>query len=243
MSDSRSTRLFSFNQRWFARLAVVALISVVTTQTGCNILRSLDQTAALTYRDLVWSKRAFNLRFGNCDREYSDHFRNGFHEGYIDVCQGGDGYTPALPPDSYRGYEYQSADGSKCVDAWFEGYPAGVAAARKDNSGSFHDIAVSRLLESAIKHEKSKPKVTSDVPVVSPKNVFENQPPANQAPPLPRQTALPVHQNGVPAVLAADPSIEWETTPTVVPTGFPTGSSSFELSSPVPIRPATNWTE
>ena len=171
MSDSRSIRFFSLNHQWLARFTVVALVGVIATQTGCNILRSFDQAAAITYRDLVWSKRAYNLRYGNCERPYAEHFRNGFCDGYSDVCQGGDGYTPALPPDNYRGYEFQSADGSNCVDAWFEGYPAGVAAARKDNSGNFHDLAVSRLLESAIKQEKSKPKVTGEVPVVTGKKV------------------------------------------------------------------------
>ena len=141
------------------------------------MLRTFDQTAALTFRDLVWSKRAFNLRYGNCDRPYSDHFENGFRDGYSDVCQGGDGYTPALPPDNYRGYEFQSADGSNCVKAWFEGYPAGVAAAKKDNSGSYHDLAVSRLLDAAIKQEKTKPKMNGAVPVIAGKKVVgENTP-------------------------------------------------------------------
>jgi len=251
MSDSRSIHLCSLNRQWLVRLAVVALISVTATQAGCNVLRSFDQTAAITFRDLVWSKRAFNLRYGNCDRPYAEHFRNGFCDGYSDVCQGGDGYTPALPPDSYRGYEFQSADGSNCVNAWFEGYPAGVAAARKDNSGSYHDLAVSRLLESAIKQEKNKPKLTGEVPVVTGKKVVgDRTPPADfKAPPVPTRADIPVLQNSnslgpsdIPSVLSADSNIDWETAPLVVPTGF-TPSSSFELDGPVPIRPSTNWSE
>ena len=224
MSDSRSTPPVSFNQRWLVRLAIVAFIGITASQTGCSILRSFDEAAALTFRDLVWSKRAYNLRYGNCDRAYSDHFENGFCEGYRDVCQGGDGYTPALPPDSYRGYEYQSSDGSKCVDAWFEGYPAGVAAAKKDNSGSFHDIAVSRLLEAAVKQEKTKPKVTGDVPVVSDKTlVNENRTTYRQSPPIVGRPEFPIHRSGLPAVLSADPNIDWKTTSPVVPAGFNPG--------------------
>jgi len=244
MSDSRSIRFFSSNRQRLGRLAVAALIVVTATQTGCNVLRSFDQAAALTYRDLVWSKRAFNLRFGNCDRPYAEHFENGFCEGYSDVCQGGDGFTPALPPDSYRGYEYQSADGSKCVDAWFEGYPAGVAAARKDNSGSFHDLAVSRLLESAIKQEKNKPKLTGEVPVVSGKKVVGEKNPVDfTPPPIPSHPNIPAPSYEVPGVLSADPSIQWNTEPVVVPAGFTPSSSSFELEGRVPIRPSTNWSE
>lgn len=244
MSDSRSIRLFSLNRQWLVRLAAVALIGVTTTQTGCNVLRSFDQTAAVTYRDLVWSKRAYNLRYGNCDRPYSEHFRNGFCDGYSDVCQGADGYTPALPPDTYRGYEFQSADGSKCVDAWFDGYPAGVAAAKKDNSGSFHDLAVSRLLDAAIKQEKTKPKMTGEVPVVTGKKVAgENSPADFKAPPVPTRAALPIPSSELPSVLSADPDIEWDTTPMVVPAGFAPSSPSFELEGRVPIRPTTDWTE
>jgi len=248
MSDFRSIRLLNSNRQWLVRLAVVALIGVTATQAGCNVLRAFDQTAALTFRDMVWSKRAFNLRYGNCDRPYAEHFKNGFCDGYSDTAQGGDGFTPALPPDTYRGYEFQSADGGKCVDAWFEGYPAGVAAARKDNSGSYHDLAVSRLLDAAIKQEKTKPKVSGAVPVVSGKKVVDQNGPRRspvdyKAPPLPLRTAVPAFRRGMPSVISQDSNIEWETTPRVVPAGFEPELPSFEVNSPEQIRAATRWTE
>ena len=247
MSNSRSIQSVSVTSQWLVRLAVIALIGITATQSGCNVLRSFDQTAALTFRDLVWSKRAFNLRFGNCNRPYAEHFENGFIEGYSNVCQGGDGYTPALPPDTYRGYEFQSADGSKCVEAWYQGYPAGVAAARKDNSGSYHDLAVSRLIEAAIKQEETKPKLTGKVPVVPGQKVAnEGQPlplPTIQTPPAPRRTAIPRTFNEIPSVISNDPNLDWETSPTVVPAGFAPEVPAFETNSPVPIRPATSWTE
>lgn len=143
-----------------------AAIAMVASSVGCSTFRALDETAALTYRDYVWAKRAYNLRYGNCDRPYAEHFRNGFCEGYADVSQGGDGYVPALPPDDYRGYEFQSADGAKCVDAWFEGYPAGVAAAKQDKSGSYHDVMISRMIEDAVKQEKTDATLPSEVSVV-----------------------------------------------------------------------------
>ena len=140
--------------------ALIAFSSV-----GCSTWRSFDESAALTFRDYVWSKRAYNLRYGNCNRPYGDHFRNGFRAGYSDIASGGDGFVPALPPDDYRGYEYQSADGSKCVNAWFEGYPAGVAAARQDSTGSYNDIMISRMIDAAVKQDKTTAKLPGDVPV------------------------------------------------------------------------------
>ena len=83
------------------------------------------------------------------------------------MCNGGDGYVPALPPEEYRAPEYQSADGAKCVNSWFEGYPAGVAAARKDKSGTYHDVLISRMIDSAIDQSNTDPVLPADVQVVS----------------------------------------------------------------------------
>lgn len=118
-----------------------------------------------SYRDRVWAKRAYNLRYNNCDRPYETHFQNGFISGYCDTCNGGDGYVPALPPEDYRGFEYQSPDGAQCVKSWFEGFPAGVAAAKKDRAGEFHDIYTSRMINSAISQGNAKHILPNDVPV------------------------------------------------------------------------------
>lgn len=118
------------------------------------------------YRDNVWAKRAFNLRYANCDIPYPEHFENGFVAGYCQKCNGGDGYVPALPPDQYRGYEFQSADGAQCVKAWFDGFPAGVAAAKKDRAGDFHDIYTSKMVNSALVQDNAKHVLPDDVPVL-----------------------------------------------------------------------------
>ena len=133
--------------------------------TGCKL--GIKEASMLTYRDTVWSKRAFNLRYGNCEREYSEHFQNGFCAGYVATCNGGDGYVPALPPSEYRSPGYQSADGAKCVNSWFEGYPAGVAAAKKDKSGTYHDVLISRMINSAVSQSKTQPVLPGDVKVIS----------------------------------------------------------------------------
>ncbi|QEG22855.1 hypothetical protein [Mariniblastus fucicola] len=162
MSSEVSTR------RLIAATMLLALAFTSLIQTGCTRpirrLGIMDELA-IAYRDRVWAQRAYNLRFANCNREYSDHFKSGFCSGYSDVCNGGDGYIPALPPEEYRGYEYQCAEGSKCVDTWFEGYPAGVAAAREEKAGSFHQMHVSRMIDQAITQDKATNVLPSDVPV------------------------------------------------------------------------------
>lgn len=165
MSSEVSTR------RLIAASMLLALAFTSLIQTGCTRpvrrLGIVDELA-IAYRDRVWSARAYNLRFANCNREYSDHFKNGFSAGYSDICNGGDGYLPALPPEEYRGYEYQCAEGTACIDTWFEGYPAGVAAAREEKAGSYHEMHISRMIDQAITQDKATNILPSDVPVAKP---------------------------------------------------------------------------
>jgi hypothetical protein len=150
------------------RLALAAFAALTFTQSvGCNISRlAVKDAVAVSYRDMVWAKRAYNLRYGNCNRSYPEHFENGFCAGYSDICNGGDGYVPAMPPQDYRSYEFQCAEGAQCVNSWFEGYPAGVAAARKDKVGNFNDVLISRMINSAVAQTESENKLPADIPVV-----------------------------------------------------------------------------
>ena len=162
MSSEVSTR------RLIAATMLLALAFTSLIQTGCTRpirrLGILDELA-IAYRDRVWAQRAYNLRFANCNREYSEHFKSGFCAGYADVTNGGDGYLPALPPEEYRGFEYQCAEGGRCVDTWFDGFPAGVAAAREEKAGSYHEMHISRLIDQAITQDKTSNLLPSDIPV------------------------------------------------------------------------------
>ena len=162
----------SSNQVCQRLLIVLFAAAMVLPNSGCSLgqrLGSLGFGDALleTYRDQVWAKRAFNLRYNNCNIPYESHFQNGFIAGYCDTCNGGDGYVPALPPDEYRGFEFQSPDGAQCVKTWFEGFPAGVAAAKKDRAGEFHEIYTSRMIKAAITQDNAKHILPSDVPVLT----------------------------------------------------------------------------
>ncbi|MDE0935439.1 MAG: hypothetical protein OSA89_05955 [Mariniblastus sp.] len=156
---------FVISRHGYSFLIICVAILMTASFTGCKL--GIKEASMLTYRDTVWSKRAFNLRYGDCKRAYANHFENGFCAGYTDMCNGGDGYVPALPPEEYRAPEYQSADGAKCVNSWFEGYPAGVAAAKKDKSGTYHDVLISRMINSAIDQSNTDPILPVDVQVVS----------------------------------------------------------------------------
>jgi len=158
-------------------LAIMIAASVMMNSTGCNFRNWAVRDAILvSYRDAVWAKRAYNLRYGNCDRPYSDHFEAGFCAGYSETCNGGDGYVPAMPPTTYRGFEYQSAEGVQCVNAWFEGYPAGVAAARKENMGNYNNVLTSKMINSAIAQEKATNILPSKIPVVNKTSKLSNAP-------------------------------------------------------------------
>ena len=144
------------------RLVMLSMVAVLLCGSfGCRCIETFH-TAYVDgpircYRDRVWAERAYNVRFGNCQRGFETHFERGFIEGYSAVSQGGDGFVPAMPPREYWGSEYQTADGAQCVNTWFEGYPAGAAAARQDSAGNYHQIYVSKMMESAITQAKASP--------------------------------------------------------------------------------------
>lgn len=150
------------------------LVGMIVSSFGCRAIetgkRHFIQGPIKCYRDRVWAERAYNLRFGNCERPYGQHFEAGFIDGYCSVCCGGDGFVPAMPPEEYWGNEYQSGDGARCVNSWFEGYPAGAAAARQDQAGDFNDIYVSRMMQAALSQEQSENVLPADVPVVKPEH-------------------------------------------------------------------------
>jgi hypothetical protein len=208
---------------------------------GCTVWKQakVGEAMMLTYRDYVWAKRAYNLRYKNCNRPYAEHFEAGFRAGYTDVSQGGDGYIPALPPAEYRGYEFQSADGAKCVNSWFEGYPAGVAAAKRDKTGNYNDVMISRMINSAISQESVDAKLPNDIPVVSTR---PPQPPTRTELPPIRSTFTPVDDPNSspivsPAETVAPPQANVGPAPTseIAPVNYeamPTGNDPLPMAMP-----------
>lgn len=210
MSDQASAQ--SENTKSFARfrnqLLVVSFALLMIAQSiGCASFNRLGvgEAIAVGYRDMVWARRAFNLRFGNCERPYAEHFQSGFCAGYTDTANGGDGFVPALPPAEYRGFEFQSVDGARCVSTWFEGYPAGVAAAKQDKAGNYHDVMISRMVNSAIKQENTKAILPQDIPIVGARHAHSRIPVVKStgrsfsSPPKPR-----LAPTGLPPIISSD---------------------------------------
>lgn len=226
---------------------------MIAQSIGCSSISRLGvgEAIAVGYRDLVWAKRAYNLRYGNCERPYAEHFQSGFCAGYTDMCNGGDGYVPALPPADYRGYEFQSVDGAQCVNTWFEGYPAGVAAAKQDKAGNFHDVMISRMVDSAIKQENTKSILPQDIPIVGARDAHSRIPVVRStgesfaAPPAPQlaPTGLPpiISKNALsisPATKTTRPTLDpVKTLPQVVPAGYQADTSNTPLPMAISKKP------
>lgn len=159
--------------RALASLLLLIAALVCTQTTGCfgpnrpHACGNLVDGMFSNFRERVWAHRAFNLEYRHMPRKFREHFRKGFVEGYCNVCNGGDGYIPAMPPRDYWGYEYQSSDGAQCVSAWFEGYPEGVAAARKANAGKNADLYISSMAERAVQQEREGVRLASQVGIVN----------------------------------------------------------------------------
>ena len=198
----------SANQFW-PRLMIALISCVLASQfTGCLTPPGKLETDKIfekgigSYRDKVWAKRAYNLRYANCEREYGNHFRDGFVDGYCSVCRGDKGYVPAMPPEDYWSPQYQVPEGAKCVNAWFEGFPVGAEAAKKDGAGKFHDIYISNMVNSAVVQDKQAKALKSPrktVPIIAPPAPRAEMPQAMMPPILPAPTASV--DNSAPAVI------------------------------------------
>lgn len=144
-------------------------------------------------RDRVWAKRAFHLQYGHCQRVHADHFRDGFIAGYCNVCEGGTGECPAMPPERYWGFQYQNQEGADMQNAWFAGYESGAGSAHNDGSGAFREIQISReveqlmLVDQAIKAEHAgvrKSSIYGDQVVIENPAGLQNAIQAEMSPPM-----------------------------------------------------------
>ncbi len=95
----------------------------------------------ISYRNSAWAAKAWLCRKPRfCNRKYLKDFENGFRDGYKSIADGGNGCAPAVCPQQYWGWQYQTADGQARMNAWFEGYPMGVQAAEEEGIGNWSQV-------------------------------------------------------------------------------------------------------
>lgn len=87
--------------------------------------------------------------------DFTDDFGRGFREGYYDVCNGGNGCPPVIPPRRYWSVKYASPRGHQQTHAWFEGYRYGAVVAEQDGVGIWVSLPTSR--PAAVSPEQFRP--------------------------------------------------------------------------------------
>ena len=135
-------------------LAASMLALFVFGSSGCSLMsggyRAVKHSSSLDncmigYRNRVLAARAWHER-AHCYKKhrFKNDFEAGFLQGYADVANGGNGCVPAVAPAQYLGWRYQSADGQGAINAFFQGYPLGAAAAEADGIGHWGDVRPSQ---------------------------------------------------------------------------------------------------
>lgn len=95
------------------------------------------------YRNRALAEKAWiRIRRAYFHNQYHRDIKAGFVAGYLEVAGGGDGCTPALAPEEYWGWRYQSPLGQAAVNAWFQGFPLGAKAADQDGVGYFRAVSI-----------------------------------------------------------------------------------------------------
>ena len=79
-----------------------------------------------------------------CGRPMSHHFKRGFIAAYEDLALNRRPQPPIVPPSLYWNAYYRSCAGQPCVDDWFAGYDAGLAAGSNSGVSRFHEIYLRR---------------------------------------------------------------------------------------------------
>jgi hypothetical protein len=150
--DLRQARRGSARTRWERLLLLAtAVCAVAAPSTGCTMARGLGRGLTqheflddfmVGYRNSAWSARAWLCRRDRyLNHEFLSDFEAGFRQGYQDVANGSNGCVPAVCPRAYWGWQYQSSDGQRRMNAWFEAYPLGVQAAEEDGIGHWSHVA------------------------------------------------------------------------------------------------------
>jgi hypothetical protein len=167
----------------------------------------------VNYRNRAWAARAWLCRKNQFAKHcYPADLEAGFRQGYEDVAAGGSGCLPAVCPQSYWGWQYQSVDGQARMNAWFEGYPLGVQAAEQDGVGHWGNIAMAFPNAQPAPLQPIAPVVTAEGSVETGTALEQVAPPVPAPVPAQVEPEVPVPANepndGNALPLNAKPAIE-----------------------------------
>jgi hypothetical protein len=122
---------------------VLGVVALSLSLSGCALFQ--DAVCLTTYRvhecvadccessrNRKWAKLAWrNVQCANPEAAYSKDYEAGFEDGFAHfLYRGGNGEPPPLPPRHYRKITYQTPQGYRAIENWFEGYRHGAAVAR-----------------------------------------------------------------------------------------------------------------
>jgi hypothetical protein len=224
---------------------MTGLLSALFAVMGCAQL----EDARLEGRLRRMARSAYVVSPGACAGVVHDvDYAQGFEDGYYDVASGGDGCPPALPPKKYWRATYSTPAGAEHVDAWFQGFRDGAAAATADGAASVGTIRI------AAEHKHGKPPkfelqpltptpvaapTPKAMPIVGPSPVRGPTPTAPESFPIfgPQPPAAPIVPKETPAAKTKSepPAVKKSTS-------IPKATIEPKVSSEAPGRPPVKRT-
>ena len=106
---------------------------------------------------------AYSRYVQQCGNMPGMSFRCGFEQAYVDIAQGGNGVTPAIPPPRYWTAGYRTEYGHAQAQDWFQGYSEGAAMAQAEGFAAYNQIPVSAGMDPGI-----DPTLAAEGPGMSP---------------------------------------------------------------------------
>jgi hypothetical protein len=224
-----------------ARLATWAIALGVLGNAGCGLVANATHTFSSRVheafdevrekkRNAAWAEQAWANAAGAAHGQpFSEDHEFGFKAGFICyVTYGGNGEPPPLPPEKYRSVHYQTPQGYRAIEEWFEGYRHGVAVVKE---GGYRDLVTG---PSSL-HAKAFP--PAPVPTAPPPAPLPSPPIPLPSSPAPLPPPVPVG----PPPLAAPTTVSAPPPARIIPAEPPAPLSplaSSDLPPPKSVPPA-----
>jgi hypothetical protein len=118
----------------------LAVLGLALLSPGCMLVSATHvlsyrlcqsvEDCAERQRNARWAEESWEAVAGRCPGlAGNDDYARGFKEGLAEYLYRGAVDPPVLPPKRYRSVRYQTAQGYRAIEDWFNGYRRGVAVA------------------------------------------------------------------------------------------------------------------